>query len=174
MVQATKDRTRTNVTPSLVHAWPNQTEASGLLGVEPSTLLRRNLPYEEFGSREKRFAPRVVLSEALYYKRVPVQEVAAGLYEIALDHATKVEAREIAREADAFLIEHQELRAKELTRAEFLAEARRSLPRGVYRQVESIYLQKQGGSGVRGAIKAGAGEVPALIARARKRQRRHA
>src|SRR2546422_336580 len=30
----------------LVRAWPNQTEASRLLGVEPSTLLRRDLPFE--------------------------------------------------------------------------------------------------------------------------------
>lgn len=174
MVAATKERTRAIAASArLVHAWPNQTEASRLLGIDASTLLRRDLPYEEFGGREKRFSPSVVLGEALYYKRVPVQEIAAGLYEVALEHSTRDEAREIAREADAFLREHGELRARELTRAEFLAEARRTMPRGVYRQIESIYLQKHGGSKIRGAFKAGLERVPALVARARKPRRRH-
>jgi len=157
----------------LVRAWPNQTEASRLLGVEPSTLLRRDLPFEEFGGREKRLSPRVVLAEALFYKRVPVQEVAAGLYEVALERASKAEARQIAQEADAFLLERDELRARELSRDEFLAEARRSLPRGMYRQVEAIYLQKPR-AGVSNAFRAKVGKVPELVARVRKGRRRHA
>ena len=158
----------------LVRAWPNQSEASRLLGVEPSTLLRRDLPYEEFGGREKRLSPRVVLGEALYYKRVPVQQVAAGLYEVALDHASKDEARQIAQEADTFLLEQKDLRARELSRDEFLAEARRALPRGIYRQVESIYLQRPARPPVTKALKARVGKLPGLVAQVRKGRRRHA
>lgn len=157
---------------TLVHAWPNQAEAARLLGVHEATLLRRDLPFEAFGGKEKRLPPVVVLEQALHFKRVPAQQVAAGLYEIALAHAGREQAQLIATEAETFLMARPELRARVLEKTEFLAEARRVLPTGIYKQVAAVYEQKAAPATAMKKLKAGAGRLPARVGAVRKRRRR--
>ena len=167
---AVLDRSRAR---SLITAWPNQTEAARMLRVNEATLLRRNRPFASFGGREKRFSPTVILEETVHFQRVPVQEVAAELERLARKRGGRQLGDQIARELDLFI--EKMPTAPVLSPAEFLREAQRTLPRGVYMQVRDIYQQRRPEPRRSGllarAVKAAVRKVPAAAARVRRKRR---
>lgn len=121
--------------PPLV-AYPTLSRAAALLAVSPSTLSRReDLEFEAMGERDKRIPGLEVLRLATVFRKRPLQEVAADLVAYAHSHAPASSAQ-----IEASLTAHVERLEAQLARErEFLAEARRSLPRALYREVEQTY-----------------------------------
>ena len=120
-----------------VPAWPNQAEAAGILGVHQATLLRLNLklPIVPAG-KEKRIAPIGVLAAARHFRRRPLREVAAALIELA-ERKYPAQAKAVATEVDGFLT--MEARASRESADEMLRNLEESLPRPIYRGIDSTY-----------------------------------
>lgn len=121
--------------PPLV-AFPTLSQAAALLTVSPSTLSRReDLVYEAMGERDKRVPPLEVLRLAAIFRKRPLREVADDLTGYARSHAP-----DWAPQIEATLAAHVErLESQLLREREFLTEARRTLPRPLYREVEQAY-----------------------------------
>ena len=71
-----------------VRAWPSLSRAARALGVDKSTLSRRDdLHGERVGQQEIRLSPATVMRLAREYRRRVVDEVAFDLVEYAHEHA---------------------------------------------------------------------------------------
>lgn len=128
------------VAPSIEEAlgFPTLRRAAQLLAVDPSALSRRvergDVRFEQVG-REKRLVPESVLELAVYYRRRPLPSVAGALVKQAaeVDEHLGVLVKD---RVERFL----QATARPAPEGEgFLAEARRSLPPGLYAEVEAVY-----------------------------------
>jgi hypothetical protein len=114
----------------------NLTEAARLVGVSVSTLSRHKGVGVPLGGRDIGIAPREVLQHASFFKRRPVTEVAGELVERAFAIGPEV-ADAVSAEVDAVLSAQSSRRAA--AEPDFLAEARRVLPRRLFAQVARYY-----------------------------------
>jgi hypothetical protein len=124
-----------------VRAWPSLGRAARALGIDKSTLSRRDdLHGERVGQQEIRLSPATVMRLAREYRRRVVDDVAFDLVEYAREHAEdQVEAVEV--EIDAYLASRP---VPPPDIAQLLELARRHLPPDLYRQVERAATGTQG------------------------------
>jgi len=128
-----------------VPAWPNQTEAAQILGISEPTLLRRGLPHESAGAREKRYAPVTVLRAVGYFKKTTLAEAAQAVVDVAqAKYPTLVD--EITEEVEQAVAELCADESRELT-DDVLTELKRILPTRYHQKVESIYARGRAGHG---------------------------
>lgn len=118
--------------------FPTLRRAAQLLGVDASALSRRvereAVPFEQVG-REKRLAPENVLELAFYYRRRPLPTVAGALVKEAAEVDERIAAH-VKERVEQFL----QASAQPAPEGEaFLAEARKSLPPGLYAEVAAAY-----------------------------------
>jgi len=133
MVAAGGIPTVTTLTGSDVRAWPSLTRAARYLGVDKSTLSRReDLHGERVGQQEIRIAPETVMRLAREYRRRVLDEVAYDLVEHTRQQAEDQVAA-VKSEVDAFLAAHP---ARPSDVAQLLELARQHLPADLYRLVE--------------------------------------
>src|ERR1017187_2815101 len=127
----------TTLTGPDVRAWPSLSRAARALGVDKSTLSRRDdLHGERVGQQEIRLSPATVMRLAREYRRRVVDEVAFDLVEYARGHAEEqVEAAEAG--TDAYVAGPP---SPPPDGAELLGLARRPLPVDLYRQVEGATM----------------------------------
>lgn len=117
-------------------AWPSQRDAARMLGVDESTLSRRSdVERERYGERELRLPPAEVLRLADAYRRRSVNAVAADLLKLARDRAPELEGA-VRSEIDEYFARRAPI---PIDNERFLAQARRTLPRALYEQVERAY-----------------------------------
>ena len=123
---------RTREVPD-ARAWPSLSRAAHYLGVDKSTLSRRDdLEGVRVGQQEIRLRPAKVVQLAREYRRRVVDEVAFDLVEHARAHAEdQVEA--VEAEIDVYLAAHP-VAVPEVD--ELLRLARHHLPPDLYQQVE--------------------------------------
>jgi hypothetical protein len=117
----------------LLTGYPTLRQAARMIGVNASSLSRRELPVEHAG-REARLPPRLVLELAVHYRRRDEYEVGGALVDYALAHAPD-HAEEIEEEIERYFRETSH-RGAPLDTARFLEDARRHLPPALYTQVE--------------------------------------
>lgn len=115
--------------------WPSQRRAAAVLGVNPSSLSRRDLRQVRRG-RELCVAPVVVMRLATYYRNRPLGEVAADLVACALEQTTPNVVEAIELELDRCLDVSAE--AVPDDGLSWLDEARRQLSPEAYEQVEAV------------------------------------
>lgn len=126
----------TTLTDVPVLAFPTLSQAAAMLGVSPSTLSRRDLPFEAAGGRDKRLRPEVVLQEAAFHRRRRLVDVAAELITYAETHAPDAVV-EVRAEVEAGLA--RTTLPERLTVQEFLEDARAALPPAVYERVAAVF-----------------------------------
>ncbi|MGA3129130.1 MAG: hypothetical protein ABSB36_10260 [Candidatus Dormibacteria bacterium] len=123
----------TTLTGPDVRAWPSLSRAARALGVDKSTLSRRDdLHGERVGQQEIRLSPATVMRLAREYRRRVVDEVAFDLVEYAREQAQD-QTEAVEAEIDAYLAGHPSTPPDV---AQLLELARRHLPADLYRQVE--------------------------------------
>lgn len=122
---------------SSLEAYPNISAAAEMLGVAPSTLSRRgDLVTQRRGERDIVLPAAEVLRLAMIYRKRSLNDVAYRL----IDHARTVSTDDTSRiegEIESFF----EGRSSEEYKMEFLAAARRLLPRSLYDAVEAAVVQ---------------------------------
>ena len=124
-----------------VRAWPSLSRAGRALGVDKSTLSRRDdLHGERVGQQEIRLSPATVMRLAREYRRRAIDEVAFDLVEYAREHSGD-QMKAVEAEIDAYLAGHP---ATPPDVAELLELARRHLPVELYRQVERATMGTEG------------------------------
>jgi hypothetical protein len=117
-----------------VRAWPSLTRTAHYLGVDKSTLSRRqDLHGERVGQQEVRVSPETVMRLSREYRRRVIDEVAHDLVEHARQHATD-QVPAVEAEIDAFLANEPVLASGDV--AQLLDLARQHLPADLYRLVE--------------------------------------
>jgi hypothetical protein len=119
-------------------AYPNLTEAAGMVGVKPSVLSRRpDLAFIAAG-REHRTPAVEVLRLTQYFRRRSVEEVAFQLVAYCQTHAPQA-ADAVSTEVDeAVAAIYQAVPDPSVER--FLREARRLLPSGLFGEVARAVL----------------------------------
>src|ERR1019366_6829830 len=134
----------TTLTGPDVRAWPSLSRAARALGVDKSTLSRRDdLHGERVGQQEIRLSPATVMRLAREYRRRVVDEVAFALVEYAREHAED-QLDAVEAEIDAYLAGHPSTPPDV---AELLELARRPLPVDPYRQGEGAPIGAKGRGG---------------------------
>lgn len=144
-----------------LRGYPNLTEAARLLAVSLASLSRQQVDGVPMGGKEIRLPPREVLRLADFFKRRPVSDVAGELVERAFAVDETV-GQAVLDEVDAVLSARPSLRPS--TGTDFLAEARRVLPRRLYAQVAKYYrasVTPPAGLGPAGPIEEGSHPAPA-------------
>ena len=122
-------------------AYPTLSQAANLLGVSPSTLSRRqDVALESMGERDKRVPVAEVLRLAAIFRRRAINEVAADLIDYARERAP-TQASSVEGDVEHFF---EQLEAPTVRERDFLAEAKRALPRELYREVERAYRDGAG------------------------------
>lgn len=136
--------TDTQATEAAVRlAYPTMRQAAAILKVNPSTLSRRDSPFEPVGS-EKRIPAWAVIDQAAYFNRRDLNEVAFDLVELAEEQGPEaVEA--IEQEITEHLRAMERSAPNERPSNDWLEEARRYLPSTLYRQVEQAYAHARSG-----------------------------
>jgi hypothetical protein len=119
-------------------AYPNLTEAARLVGVSVATLSRQKLHGVRAGGRDIRLSPTEVMAQADFFKRRPLSQVAGELVQRAHDVAPEV-AIHVLDEVDRVLSTRPSLRPR--AAVDFLAEARRVLPRRLFAQIARYYQE---------------------------------
>lgn len=119
-----------------VLAYPTLSQAATMLGVSPSTLSRRSLPFEAAGARDKRLRPSVVLREAAFHRRRRLGDVGTDLIAYAETHAPDA-VLEVRAEVEAALA--RTMVPERLTIQEFLGDARSALPPALYERVAAVF-----------------------------------
>lgn len=123
--------------------YPTMSQAAAVLGVSASTLSRRrDLACERMGERDKRVPVAEVLRLAAVYRKRSINGVAADLIRHVRERAP-AHVEQVEEEVERFF---EQLQAPAASAERFLAEARRALPRKLYREVERVY---RGGDGRR-------------------------
>lgn len=117
-------------------AYPTLSQAATMLGVSPSTLSRRKLPFEAAGGRDKRLRPAVVLQEAAFHRRRRLAGVAAELIAYAQAHAPDA-AQAVQAEVETSLA--RTTVPKGLTIEELLDDARAALAPALYDRVAAVF-----------------------------------
>jgi hypothetical protein len=113
-------------------AWPTLRKAAKMLGVNASTLSRRPVPAEAVG-RERRVRPSVVLTEAAYHNKRPLDEVGYELIEHARKNAPAF-VPDVEAEVDGFF---EAYHPSAPDRERWLEEARQFLPPELFARVSS-------------------------------------
>jgi hypothetical protein len=121
--------------------WPSLRSAASIIGVNASTLSRRDLPTTQAGS-EQRVAPVTVMELGDHYRRRPIGEVAAELVDVARAGArTPDEVEQVEHDlADYLDRTRAEARANalaEITGDAWLSEAQRRLSPELFDQVRA-------------------------------------
>lgn len=136
MATATADKT---TAPSHL-GYPTLRKAAEILGVNVSSLSRRELDVVEVGA-QKRLSAQTVMEEAAYFNRRNRNEVAADLVELAEDQypdvvdAIEAEITEYMRDREASTGVRPD--------TDWLAEAEAFLPRGLFERVRRVYEQAE-------------------------------
>jgi hypothetical protein len=124
-------------------AYPTLRKAAEILGVNVSSLSRRELDVIRMGA-QTRLSARTVMEEAAYFNRRDRNEVAAELVELAEDQRPEaVEA--IEEEITEYMQEMESLVIDKRPKPDWLAEAERFLPAGVFERVRDVYAQAEAG-----------------------------
>jgi hypothetical protein len=140
MATATADRTTTPI-----HlGYPSLRKAAEILGVNASTLSRRDLDVIEMGA-QTRLSARTVMEEAAYFNRRDRNEVAAELVELAEEQAPEV-VDAVEAEITDYLQERERAAGPTRPEGEWLAEAERFLPHDLFERVRRVYEQAEVGS----------------------------
>jgi hypothetical protein len=122
-------------------AYPTLTEAARLLGVNASTLSRRDdLVVERMGERDKRVPAGELMRLAFVYRKRSLGEVAADLIAHARESSPQ-HAEHVQEEVERFFEQKEPL---VLSDGAFLAEAERALPAELYKQVRRVYQASEG------------------------------
>jgi hypothetical protein len=119
--------------------WPTLRKAAKMLGVNVSTLSRRKIPTQAVG-KQYRVSPSVLLAEAAYHGRRPLDEVGHDLIEHTRREAPELVA-EVEAEVDAFF---ESYHPPSIDRGRWLEEARQFLPAELFERVSSV-LESPGG-----------------------------
>lgn len=133
--------TKTKETSAPVRlGYPSLRRAAAILGVDPSTLSRRQPPFEPVGS-EKRIPAWAVMDQAAHFNKRYLNEVAFDLVAVAEEQSPDaVEA--IEEEITDWLKSREEPGASPA----WLEEAQRYLPAALYMQVQEAYEAAQAGA----------------------------
>jgi len=137
-----------------VWLWPSLRSAAAIVGVNASTLSRRDVPTARAGS-EQRVAPVAVMELGDHYRRRPIGEVAAELVEVArvgargLGEVEQVE-REVADYLDRTRAEAGAAARAEVSGDSWLEEAQRRLPPELFAEVRSAVADRPSIGSVRG------------------------
>jgi hypothetical protein len=124
-------------TTAPVHlGYPSLRKAAEILGVNVSSLSRRELDVVEMGA-QKRLAARAVMQEAAYFNRRNSNEVAADLVELAEDQCPEV-VDAIEEEITEYM-QDREASTGLRPDADWLAEAEAFLPRALFERVRRVY-----------------------------------
>jgi len=134
MTTATAD---TTTTPIHV-GYPSLRKAAEIVGVNVSSLSRRDLDVIEMGA-QKRLSARTVMDEAAYFNRRDRNEVAADLVELAEDQCPEV-VDAIEEEITEYMQEPEADSGRSPDR-DWLAEAEAFLPRALFERVRRVYEQ---------------------------------
>lgn len=128
-------------------AYPSLRRAAAMLGVDPSTLSRRQPPFEPVGS-EKRIPAWAVIDQAAYFNKRDLNEVAFDLVGLAEEQSPEA-VPAIEQEITEHLRDMERGTRDKPSGGDWLEEARRYLPSALYRQVEQAYEQARSGQGRR-------------------------
>jgi tRNA(Ser,Leu) C12 N-acetylase TAN1 len=139
MATATADKT----TAPIRLGYPSLRKAAEILGVNASTLSRRELDVIEMGA-QTRLSARTVMEEAAYFNRRNQNEVAAELIELAEDQCPEV-VDEIEREIAEYLQDLERTTTSVRPEADWLGEAKHFLPRDLFERVRRVYEQADSG-----------------------------
>lgn len=125
--------------PEKLDAYPSLRKAAAILNVDPASLSRRQDVKERVikRGREHLLPPDLVLELASYYRKRRLSAVASDLLDIAVENAPDY-VDEVEDEIDVALSSQRQPATIPST-AEFLCEAKRSLPPALYKQVEDAY-----------------------------------
>jgi hypothetical protein len=132
--------TRDSVRSEYIQALPTLSQASDLIGIDPSGMTRavKRLGLEPiaWGGREKHLAVTDLLRVASHAQRASLEEVAGALLEWAEhEHPTQVER--LSSDIDDFFASLPEPQARE--RDAFVAELRAALPKPWAARAEEIW-----------------------------------
>jgi hypothetical protein len=119
--------------------YPSLRKAAEILGVNVSSLSRRELGVVEMGA-QKRLPVRTVMEEAAYFNRRDRNEVAAELVELAEDQCPEV-VEAIEEEITEHLQDIERSVVDRRPKADWLAEAEQFLPAGLFERVQRVYEQ---------------------------------
>jgi hypothetical protein len=125
--------------PEKLDAYPSLRKAALILKVDPASLSRRDDVKERAirRGREHLLTPHLVLELAGYYRKRRLSAVASDLLDLAVENAPDY-VDEVEEEIDAALSQQRKPAAVP-DAADFLREAKRSLPPTLYKQVEDAY-----------------------------------
>lgn len=120
----------------LALAWPTQAAAAQMLGLSASILSRRqDLAFATVGAKGRHYSPAAVLEAGVIYKRRSLNAIAAKLLAYAR-HNGPQHLESVQGEIESFFAERP---APPVDRERFLKEARRALPRRLFREVERAF-----------------------------------
>jgi hypothetical protein len=122
--------------------WPSLRSAATIVGVNASTLSRRDVPTTQAGS-EQRVAPVTVMELGDHYRRRPIGEVAAELVDVARAGARTPDEVEQVEHQVADYLDRTRAEARANVRAEtagdaWLAEAKLRLSPELFDQVRAV------------------------------------
>lgn len=138
----------TRVTGATIRlAYPSLRRAAAILGVDPSTLSRRQPPFEPVGS-EKRIPAWAVIDQAAYFNKRDLNEVAFDLVSLAEEQSPEA-VTAIEQEITEHFQDMERKAGGGRPEGDWLEEARRHLPAALYRQVEQAYEHTRSGHGRR-------------------------
>lgn len=124
---------------ALTSAYPSQREAAAMLRVSASALSRCDrIESVQVGGRGRHYSPKAVLAAGAFYKKRSLNEIAAELLDYARRHGDEAAAGRAKAEIDEFFVNRT---ADPVDRDLFLKQARRSLPRSLYLEVERALEQ---------------------------------
>ena len=103
-----------------------------MLGVNASTLSRRGIPVEALG-RERRVRPSVLLTEAAYHAKRPLDEVGHDIIEYARHQAPETVSH-VEAEVDSFF---EGYHPPAPDRSQWLEDARQFLPPELFERVST-------------------------------------
>jgi hypothetical protein len=121
--------------------YPSLRKAAEILGVNVSSLSRRELDVVEMGA-QKRLSARTVMKEAAYFNRRDRNEVAGELVELAEDQCPEV-VEAIEEEITEYMQDVERSINGRRPKAEWLAEAKSFLPSGLFARVRDVYEQAE-------------------------------
>jgi hypothetical protein len=119
--------------------YPTLRKAAEILGVNASSLSRREPEAIEVGA-QKRLSARTVMAEAAYFNRRDRGEVGGALLEVAEEQCPQaIEA--IEEEITDYLRELEAARPSKRPDSDWLEEARGFLPAALFERVSDAYAQ---------------------------------
>jgi hypothetical protein len=129
-----------DTTTAPIHlGYPSLRKAAEIVGVNVSSLSRRDLDVIEMGAQQKKLSARTAMEEAAYFNRRDRNEVAADLVELAEDQCPEV-VDAIEEEITEYM-QDREAGTGLRPDADWLAEAEAFLPRDLFERVRRVYEQ---------------------------------